>query len=344
MSTAFNTVVNVDVKEALERAKRMQATLEIMKTVEDFEFARNVRPKKSFIPTELPSNDQIVEIIRSGWEDVKKLFEEDLGNAIVILWCSNPSIFLFLLDFKYDMTPPEINLNPLKLFTIPIFEDLTDDDLDDDDLDDYDELDDNQDLLENDDEEIEDTPEDAQVVVKSIGDLIQLPGHGGRSATGFREVYDDTKKGFVKLARGDEVCLLRKSSVLWMLSTSTTKISTDRLHRFVENREDEPDEDHIKIGDFIKVKWTDVISICSVLQFKYKKSKYKFMKSYCPIKHQDGDEGGQGVLMLVDFYQVQDNFLEKSGNFHCFIDINSYISHIKTARDNATQKYMIISS
>lgn len=85
MSTAFNTVVNVDVKEALERAKRMQATLEIMKTVEDFEFARNVRPKKSFIPTELPSNDQIVEIIRSGWEDVKKLFEEDLGNAIVIL-------------------------------------------------------------------------------------------------------------------------------------------------------------------------------------------------------------------------------------------------------------------
>lgn len=84
MSTTFNTVVNVDIKEALERAKRIQKTLTIMKTVDEFEFARNAKTKKSFIPTELPTNDQIADIINNGWEDVKKLFEEELGNLFMV--------------------------------------------------------------------------------------------------------------------------------------------------------------------------------------------------------------------------------------------------------------------
>lgn len=232
-------------------------------------------------------------------------------------------------------------MNPLKQFKIPVFEDLTEDEHDDDDS-----LDDNEELLDNSDEEIEDTPEDAQEVIKSVGNLIQLPGSGGGSATGLIEVHDD-KKGFVKFVDGDKVFYLRKSTILWMLATATTKISTDRLHRFIENREDDVvNEGHIKIGDFIRVKWIDQICICSVLQFKFKKSKYKFMKSYCPIQHRDGPDGGQGVLMLVDFYQVQGdvggNFLEKSGNFHCYIDIETYVEHIKTVRDITTLKYKIV--
>lgn len=50
----------------------------------------------------------------------------------------------------------------------------------------------------------------------------------------------------------------------------------------------------------------------------------------------------QGVSMLVDFYHAHDNFLEKSGNLYCYIDIEAYISHIQTARDSTTQKYMIV--
>lgn len=79
--------------------------------------------------------------------------------------------------------------------------------------------------------------------------------------------------------------------------------------------------------------------ICSVLQFKFKTARYKFTKIFCPIKSK---EGGQGVDMLVDFYRVDDNMLVKKNNLHCYVDIDSYIEHVKVTRDSLSQKYKIV--
>lgn len=83
MSSTFYTVVNFDVKEVLERAKRIQATARIMKNVQDFEFARNERKKKSFVPDVLLNDDEINEVVTTGWIDVKGMFES-LGKKEII--------------------------------------------------------------------------------------------------------------------------------------------------------------------------------------------------------------------------------------------------------------------
>lgn len=74
MGSTFNTVVNFGIKAVLERAKRIQSATEIMKKVDEFEFARNGREKNSFVPTELLTNDEIEEVVATGWNDVKELF------------------------------------------------------------------------------------------------------------------------------------------------------------------------------------------------------------------------------------------------------------------------------
>lgn len=134
-------------------------------------------------------------------------------------------------------------------------------------------------------------------IIESVRDSTLFCGDIDMSSKSTREqILGDNYKDISKFDfKPMDKKKLRKSTILWMLSTATTKISTDRLHRFVQNREeDEGSKEFIKVGDFIKVKWIGQISICSVVQFKFKNSKYKFMKSYCPIQHKDGDAGGQG--------------------------------------------------
>lgn len=235
-------------------------------------------------------------------------------------------------------------MNKLKIKTA-VYEEASDDDESDDNTDDEDDYTEESaseevpepapDLLE--------TPEDAQLVSKEIACLLELAQGLPESSTGLREIRDEnTPKGFVKFARGNEVFMMRKSTVLWTLTTATSKLSTDRLHRFIDTGDDDLESDeNIRIGDFIRINWQDQVSICSVLHFKYKSAKHKFVKSFCPIKHKDGQNGGVGVNMLVDFYRVVSNILTKTDDPHCYVNIDSYIEHIKTKRDIFTQKYMI---
>lgn len=178
---------------------------------------------------------------------------------------------------------------------------------------------------------------------------MQLANGLGRSESGLKPVHDgEVKAGFLKFERNGTMFSFRKSTLLWILTTSATKVSTDRLHRFIDHGEQgqKTSEAHIRIGDFIRINQQNEISICSVIRFKFRNYKYKFKNSFCPISHKDdvkdGAKGGQGVDMLVDFYKIIDSALRKTEEVAVYVDIDSYIDHVQTKRDNFTQEYIVL--
>lgn len=242
-------------------------------------------------------------------------------------------LHLFLLiftEFDWALDPPEINLNALRISQ----ETLEDDDQEGEQA---------QNLGEHEEHE-EDTPDDALEIVKNINDLLELSAGLGQSVAGLRQITDDLSipEAFVGFERNGEKVLLRKSTILWMMTTATnSKVSSDRLHRFEDSEKGLGEADYIKIGDFIRINWKNNLMVCNVLGFKFRNKKFKFKNSFCPIHHKDGPNGGQGVGMLVDFYEINEkdgvDTLTNRKNFTCYVNVDFYIEHLKTTRNNITQ-------
>lgn len=232
------------------------------------------------------------------------------------------------------MQPPQINLNELKRCTID--ESIAEDPLEQAQSDDFADV---EILL-----ETPEVPPDeiAPEVIKELDEFLQAERGFDASSSGLREIHDsNTRDGFVQFARDEESIQIRKSSLLWMMTTPGTKLSADRTQRFVDNDDKSIGNDQsIKIGDFIKVKWFNKEVNCSVIHFKFQNAKYKFTKNFCPIKHKYGP--GQEVDMFVDFFSTEENFLVKSDERERYVDIDSFVAHLKTTRDNLSQKYMLL--
>lgn len=104
-------------------------------------------------------------------------------------------------------------------------------------------------------------------------------------------------------------------------------------------------EDYIRIGDFVRINQQNRVSICSVLEFKYRNNRYKFKNSFYSIRHKDdkeGSKGGQGFDMLVDFHKTIGSALQKTEEVAVFVDIDCFIDNVKTKRDNFSQQYIIV--
>lgn len=73
MSTTRSTVVDFDIKELLQKAKRLSALKEISTSSNDFVFAQK-RDKEIFIPKTLCGDDEIDKIIQQGFADARTEF------------------------------------------------------------------------------------------------------------------------------------------------------------------------------------------------------------------------------------------------------------------------------
>lgn len=77
-------------------------------------------------------------------------------------------------------------------------------------------------------------------------------------------------KGFFKIISAGESKLLRKSTALWTMCKTFSKVSTDRLRRFIEEKKStRPNANHITLGNYIKIKINGTTEIAQVLGFKY---------------------------------------------------------------------------
>lgn len=335
MTTTFNTTVNFDIKEVLEKAKRTQAASAIMLSNPNFEFARQDHKTDMFVPQDLPDDIAINGKVMSAFNDVKKGFLK-LSKCIRI----NLNFQLIyshiktILEFVVQSGPPRINLSDLK----PTVQKTASLDSDEENLfdeEDLDEVDDDEHFDKNESDE-------SRAFIDNYDELLQMTNGLGNSRSGMKEIHDnDTPKGFLKFLRDDDSFVVRKSTLLWMMATESGKDSSDRLYRFRTDKSLVPSnqsQEKIQAGDFIVMAINNKPAVCRAIGFKYSNAKYKFKSNSCPIKNEEG----QGVEVLVQqFNETENNTLKIANKQDCYVKIEAYIRHVNTSRDTKTGKYLI---
>lgn len=151
---------------------------------------------------------------------------------------------------------------------------------------------------------------------------------------------ENSPRGFIKFIRDDVPYFVRKSSLLWMMTTNKEKVSSDRLYRFISTKKSHSfEEQSIQLGDFIIMSVNGEETICQVIGFRYITGSYKFKAVSCPIK----SEAGKGIEVLVfQFKSMANGILAIQRKRDCYINIDNYIKHISLKRHNKIGNYMLI--
>lgn len=189
-------------------------------------------------------------------------------------------------------------------------------------------------------EEAEDDVLNNRAFVDNLEDFYQMTHEGvNESDTGMVETQDpDTPHGFVSFIRDNVLYYLRKSTLLWMITSKKDKVSNDRLRRFINENKKSSTEESIQLGDFIVMEVNGKEVICQVLGFKYINENYAFKGISCPIKH----EGGSGVdVQIFQFRQQGTGFLTAHKKRDCFVNIEQYLRHVSLKRDNKSERYIL---
>nr|XP_029729378.1 uncharacterized protein LOC115266905 [Aedes albopictus] len=139
---------------------------------------------------------------------------------------------------------------------------------------------------------------------------------------------------YVKGING-KVISIKKSTMLWMLSSGRFKRSNDRLRRFHQIRmlapKDSSNQNCIKheisTGDWIALQGPIV---CHVTNFQYQTGKLKT----CPLttvpRECPANVEKRGIFLLGNFYTVSSvGCLSVNNKKHLKSDIDHYVTHIK---------------
>lgn len=140
----------------------------------------------------------------------------------------------------------------------------------------------------------------------------------------------DPPKGFFKVIRGHVSTLIRKSTVLWAMFTSTSRVSTDRLKRFIEEKKAySRKDDRISVGNYIKIKMDKKIMIGQVLGFKFLSGRREECPmTSCPIVAPK-ESSKRGIGLMLNLYEIN-----KSGKMKLrealksSVDIKQFVCHI----------------
>lgn len=195
MGSTFSTVINMSMLDMLHKLKRLQIIETAPDQLDDFEFPRN--SKKSNEPTfdENPevSLDEIVKIVM----DAKKKAIEDAAQLGMFV------------DINFEET------NPIN--TLGTEEQEAD--------------------IEHEPTENLPTTEDVEESTETFEELLDIDPDALQSIKSLsirshEEVPLDKQQIFVKLKFKDKVYTIRKSTLAWMFTKETQRVSTDRLMRF----------------------------------------------------------------------------------------------------------------
>jgi hypothetical protein len=105
---------------------------------------------------------------------------------------------------------------------------------------------------------------------------------------------------------------VRKSSVLWKLNQDIKRISSDRIYRFVTEKNNintKSNKDFLSIGEYAAFNVEDIIHFGLVLGFQYVSGKRKdYSLQYCPLQPpEECNKNGVKVIcasLLLDEYNI----------------------------------------
>ena len=154
---------------------------------------------------------------------------------------------------------------------------------------------------------------------------------------------DDMLK-FITYEKSDgSIITIKKSSILWLLLKKKTRISPDRMLRFLGDKKDFDikTEEQIWIGEHaVFVVNEKNILVGQVLGFKYLSGKRKnYSLEFCQIQAPEFD--AKGVEVLLSFYQIHHNKEERkfvllglSNENQSYLNLNHFVMKIKITKQS----------
>lgn len=314
MSTTRCSIIGFDMHDMLGKAKR----LDVLSNISENEKKYNFKGKKKqnyFIPNILLSDDEIQQVVESGCKNVVKDFKQ----------------------FGYNGKPgfPMVNLSELR--PLPVRHDPE--------TQNFDELDDlnreynlDLDLAQNDERTEEDEQEIAAELAKdsvfmhNLEYLLELE-HGHKNKPGELLCSEgESQPGFLDFRRGDTTYTLRKSSIIWMLDDSDKKVSSDRLHRFID-QDRETRSDRISLGEIIVIKnHNDREIVGQVLGFSIPGQKSMYKGFSCGINTLTE------VMVLINTFKLIGGKLVPINQPAAYHSNKNYIRHVKFQRNVRTNE------
>lgn len=171
-------------------------------------------------------------------------------------------------------------------------------------------------------------------------------------------IDENSRFAIVTCLSGNEK-IVRKSSIVWLLTNTKNKLSSDRLLRVQENeikrkRAHVIEDDELMVLDEINVnEWcifkseinNCILILGLVLNFKYLSGntnrQKQYSREYAPIKYTGAEQNPRGIAVIATFYKVNEN-----GHLTIYYDepqlkIENYLCTIQ--RPTFTRNLMILS-
>lgn len=179
--------------------------------------------------------------------------------------------------------------------------------------------------------------EQAEMELRDEAFINSLSFFVGRSLTSegnLTEISDDQVPTrficFKRTGSSDERIFVLKASLIWWLSDKEKRSSSDRIYRFINDR-NAPAEVKSRVGDFIVTKVKRVDCIAQILAFRFIGGKQKF---YGDVYYSSSEDG---VEYLCNFLEENRNgTLVNSSKAQRWVNVKNYRRHITLKRDIPT--------
>lgn len=128
---------------------------------------------------------------------------------------------------------------------------------------------------------------------------------------------DDIPRHLTCFKQGDTRVYVRKSSLVWYLSSEKNRISTDRVYRYADSKQR---DGHLNVGDFAIFDYNNKEQFVQVISFKFTDGKRFYGDSYF-IKENDT----RGIEALCYFLENRDGKLIDADHLqHRYINVKSF--------------------
>lgn len=298
LSTVRSTIVNMDIKEVMDRSSRLQVIEEAPSTISEFfTHTHNTKPKQQLVPEELLSDVQISQIVLSGFESAGKVFSSfvDLNeNEMPRIQLNRQSAWISNAELKK--------------------EDGSDAELEED----LEEKEDNRLRLQAERDEAFMSNLDYLVAERGLGKLVEVPS----------TEQNTSPPNFICFSREGTIFYIKKSTLIWWLSAEGKRVSPDRVWRFIDDREHHSDG-ALQTGDFVEMKRGKKKHVVQILAFRFVDGKTFYGDRY---ENRDRRE----VEALCNFFEFKDGLLIASGVPLSYVNVKNCKNHVFLKRDLAT--------
>lgn len=151
------------------------------------------------------------------------------------------------------------------------------------------------------------------------------------------EIHDDeTSRHLACFKQGDTRVYVRKSSLVWYLSSTKNRISTDRVYRYADNKQH---EGHLNVGDFAIFDYKNKEQFVQVISFKFTDGKRFYGDSYFMKKNDT-----RGVEALCYFLENQDGKLIDVDHLQPrYVNVKNFKRVVSLKRNIESAELMLLS-